>query len=795
MTAPDHSSGVSLNEPELEEAISITEYLTILLDEWRTVAFIFAASIAIAVIYLVTVVPEYKASGVIQVSTSDTTGTEALLELSGGAPSTVETEAEILRSNRIVGQAIEKLSLGLTQAIPSLTADLHISLGGKSPVGEELKLLRGLIRDLDVADWVEKPIEARITPTQSGSFRIQLGDQQSPVTISKGSKFDRQGISFAVADGERPPPGVEIEVTFLPNDVATQQISRRLDVSSIGGGRKDTNLVKVSFNSKDRVIARDVVNAIMEAYMSFALDWKTLRADRSAAFVEKQLIGVRDSLESSERELQNFVEQSGAILLPEQGKELIQSGAELELEMRKFQIQEELLSMVVNNLASSSGSDKPLSLTGDFLFDDNILGNAIGALNELEMKRGTLLSDVTDSHPEVIRINDEIARIRVQVNDLIRASKKRIGERRRAILRSLDEIKNDLAQFPDKQRQLAALTRNLEVSQEMYKFLMSKLEEYKILKAATTVDKRIIDNATTPFVHSRPDWSTVLILASILGLLLGIGAVFARRTLDPKVRDEDEAKVLANLPVYGVVPDLKEMGLFQPGVPLTHAIWEAPKGPSAEAFRTIRTNVEFAQVGEQQLKVLQITSSEASEGKSTVIANLAVALSKTGHKVILVDLDLRRPSQHRTFGISRTPGISDHLVGQSDIVVHSIEKYELDLVPAGNEPPESQRLLASNGLNELVEKWRDTYDYILLDTPPLLVADSLVISRLSDMVLFVVRPHHCRRTNLKLAQSTHERMDLVKGLVINGVATRRGGYYHYYRGSYYGQKTSDTQES
>ncbi len=791
----DHSPGMSLNEPELEEAISITEYLTILLDEWRTVVLIFLVAIGLAVIYLVTVVPEYKASGVIQVSTSDTTGTEALLELTGGAPSTVETEAEILRSNRIVGHAIEELTLGLTQPIPSLTADLHISLGGKSPVNEELKLLRGIIRELDVADWVEKPIDAKISAAKNGSLNIRLGDQESPVTISKGRKFDQRGISFDVVDGNMPSPGVELAVAFVPNDVAAQQFSRRLDVSSIGGGRKDTNLVKVSFSCKDRIISRDVVNAIMRAYMSFALDWKTLRADRSAAFIEKQLAGVRESLDHSERELQKFVEHSGAILLPEQGKELIQSSAELELEMRKIQIQEELLGMVVTSLAGSSKSNKPLSLTGDFLFDDDILGKAISALNELEMKRETLLSDVTESHPEVIRLNDEISRIRNQVNELLKATKSRIGERRRAIIRSLDAIKSDLALFPEKERQLAALTRNLEVSQEIYKFLMSKLEEYKILKASTTVDKRIIDNATTPFTHSRPDWSTVLILASILGLLLGIGAVFARRALDPRVRDEDEAKVLANLPVYGVVPDLREMGIIRNGMPLTHAIWDVPKGPSAEAFRTIRTNVEFAQVGGQPLKVLQITSSEASEGKSTIIANLAVALSKTGHKVILVDLDLRRPSQHRTFGISRTPGISDHLVGQADVVVHSIEKYELDLVPAGNEPPESQRLLSSNGLNELVEKWRETYDYILLDTPPLLVADSLVISRMSDMVLFVVRPRHCRRTNLKLAQSAHERMELVKGLIINGVTTRRGGYYHYYRGSYYGQKTSDTQES
>jgi capsular exopolysaccharide synthesis family protein len=261
------------------------------------------------------------------------------------------------------------------------------------------------------------------------------------------------------------------------------------------------------------------------------------------------------------------------------------------------------------------------------------------------------------------------------------------------------------------------------------------------------------------------------------------------------VRDEEEAKTLCALPVYGVVPDLKLAGLGRGKDMTPGRIWEAPKGPGAEAFRTIRTNVEFAQVGDLPIRVIQITSAEASEGKSTVIANLAVALVKAGHRVLVVDLDLRRPVQHRHWGLRRSPGISDHLVGRAELEPTASPDFGVDVVPAGNEPPESQRLLASARLAELMTAWRAAYDYVLLDTPPLLVADSLVASRLSDMVLFVVRPRQCRRTSLKLALGTLGRMNQVKGLVVNGVATRRGGYYHYYRGSYYGARTSDTQES
>ncbi|MBW2277092.1 MAG: polysaccharide biosynthesis tyrosine autokinase, partial [Deltaproteobacteria bacterium] len=434
---------------------------------------------------------------------------------------------------------------------------------------------------------------------------------------------------------------------------------------------------------------------------------------------------------------------------------------------------------------------QPVALTGDFLFDDELMGKAIGVLNDIEIRRQTLLADMTETHPEIVRMNDEIRRVRGQVLEYVKASRDRVRERRRALGRSLDDIQEQLSSFPDKERQMAALRRKLEVSQQLYSFLMTKLEEARIVKASTTTDKRIIDRATTPNKKSKPKRLTTLVFSGLLGLLLGIGAVFLRRVADPRIRDEEEAKTLAGLPVYGVIPDLKSVGVSA----RLDELWEVPKGPGAEAFRTLRTNVEFAQVGETPLRVVQITSSEASEGKSTVISNLAVALSKAGHKVLVVDLDLRRPAQHSVWSLPRSPGISDHLVGRTELPLRKSDSWDVTVIPAGNEPPESQRLLASDTLSELVSSWRDEYDYILLDTPPLLVADSLVISKLSDMVLFVVRPRTSRRTSLKVAQQTHSKMDLVKGMVINGVTTRRGGYYHYYRGSYYGSRTTDTQET
>jgi capsular exopolysaccharide synthesis family protein len=773
------------------EKASIGDYVLVLLDEWRTLVLPLVIVVLGAVGYLLLAVPSYVATGVIQVSATDPSGASALFDMTGiSRPSPVETEVEILRSRRILVDAIRQLCLNVTVDQPPLTLDFGVSLGGSSPLDPDLVALRNRITELRVADWVEQPLAVEFTAVEGGAIQVRLDGNDEAVTVQPGGVFEQSGVSFGLRAGPGPTVGETIEAALAPDDLLATSVLENLSVESIGG-RKDTNLVRIAAAHADRKVARDLVNALMESYMDFALEWRTLRADRSARFIEGQIDAIREGLERSEKELQEFIEQTGAVLLPEQAKELIQGGSELELEMRKVRIQEELLSTVASEIRRASKSGQPVALTGDFLFEDELLGKAIGVLNDLEIKRETLMADMTETHPEVIRLGEEIRRVRGQVLEYVSASRDRVRERRRSLGRSLDEIQVELSGFPDKERQMAGLRRKLDVSQQLYSFLMTKLEEARIVKASTTTDKRIIDRATTPNKRTKPRRMTTLVFAGLLGLLLGIGAVFLRRVADPRIRDEEEAKQLGGLPVYGVIPDLKSVGVSG----RIDELWEVPKGPAAEAFRTLRTNVEFAQVGEAPLKIVQITSSEASEGKSTVISNLAVALSKAGHRVLVVDLDLRRPAQHQLWGQPRSPGISDHLVGRTDLPLRRSEQWKVAVIPAGNEPPESQRLLASDRLAELVTAWREEYDYILLDTPPLLVADSLVISKLSDMVLFVVRPRTSRRASLKVAQQTHAKMDLVKGMVINGVTTRRGGYYHYYRGSYYGSRTTDTQET
>ncbi|MCU0664947.1 MAG: polysaccharide biosynthesis tyrosine autokinase, partial [Myxococcota bacterium] len=721
-----------LREPSEDDGLPLAEYLAILLDEWRLFLVPVVLSMLIALGYVLAATPTFQASGVIQVGEEGSGGASALLELmDAGKPSALDTELEILRSRFIVARTLDKLGMLVQTDSPPLTMDFGVTLHGRSPLQRGLVELRRSIVEVAQEPWYLGSSPLLFSPAANG-MRVQTKDGRVEV-LRPGGTYKGQGFAFTLASGSLPRLPCSIEAFIAPRHEVIDDVLNLLRVEPVGGGRRDTSLLRVSFTHPDKTVAANFVNTLMESFEEVALDWRTMSADRTAAFIEQQLEKLRIGLEASERELQAFIETNGAVMLPEQATELIRSSSELDVESRRLEVQEQLLSKVTASLSRAEKRGEQLALTGDFVAEDGLLSLAVSTLNKLELDRATLLAHVTESHPQVARVEEEIRRTRGQIEEYVRSSRQRIADHRRALSRSLRDVQVQLSAYPDKERQIVSLRRSLEVSETLYKYLMSKLEEAHIVKASTTTNKRIIDRAYLPTERFAPKRRTTFMLAVILGLLLGAGLIVARRTLDPRIRDEEEAKNIAGIPLYGAVPDIQVIQGNKADTGSLDTIWSAPKGPVAESFRTLRTNIEFAQVGGEPLKVIQVTSSEAGEGKSTVIANLATALAKAGEKVLLVDLDLRRPSQHRAWGLPRSPGISDHLVGRAALPILHVERHGVDVITAGHEPPETQRMLASERLGQLVKGWRESYDYVLLDTPPLIVADSLVISKLSDL--------------------------------------------------------------
>lgn len=292
--------------------------------------------------------------------------------------------------------------------------------------------------------------------------------------------------------------------------------------------------------------------------------------------------------------------------------------------------------------------------------------------------------------------------------------------------------------------------------------------------------------AAVPLSPSSPNILRNLVLGGLLGLLLGLGLVMLRHVLDTKVRSEVDVRSITDTSILGVIA-------FDDGVPKHPVILrEDPRSAAAEAVRRLRTNLQFIGVA-QQSRSLVITSSVPGEGKSTTAINLAVSLADAGARVLLVDADLRRPSVAEYLGLEGRVGLTTVLIGKASVedVVQPWSDSSLDILPAGQIPPNPSELLGSPAMRALLDQLTSTYDMVLIDSPPVLpVTDAAVLGRQVGGALLVAGMDRIHRPQLRETLEALETAGCqVLGLVMNKIARREVGAYVYER-SYYSSDTT-----
>ncbi|MBC8069102.1 MAG: CpsD/CapB family tyrosine-protein kinase, partial [Deltaproteobacteria bacterium] len=270
-------------------------------------------------------------------------------------------------------------------------------------------------------------------------------------------------------------------------------------------------------------------------------------------------------------------------------------------------------------------------------------------------------------------------------------------------------------------------------------------------------------------------------------------AVWLAHALQRRLHTVEAVKRELPVAVYGSLPLLAAAKGGRARLDLD-LVWGDAHGPSAEAFRALCVSVSLTPAHGRG-RVIQVTSSQPGEGKSTVVSNLAVSLRKTGATVLVVDLDLRKPVQHRQWQLMRAPGYADLVaegggVEQSKRVTQHVEAWDLDLVSAGSRLPDTMSSLMSPLLGAQIAEWATQYDFVLLDSPPAFVPDTTIVARHADLVLIVARPGVVERASLRHAVASLSRVNVAKGLVLNAITRRHsedyyGSAYAYaYKGGY-----------
>lgn len=588
----------------------------------------------------------------------------------------------------------------------------------------------------------------------------------------------------------------------------------------------DTNIIDITVENHDPEVARNASNAIAYVYKQQNQEKNSKQSRSTREFVESRLNIAKEELKEAENKLKTFEETYDVIAMDTQSSILLRSETDIDgaLSANKSKIEE------LELMASSFKKDQ--KTYDDILVDVRPGGfspnftRLISTLTEQASKKKSLLIVYTNKNPEVIAVQNEINISIDNINGQLKSSIEILENEKKELITKWDKIRAELDEIPDSSLKYSRLKRKVIAKNEIVSLLDERYQEALIREADQVEEIRVVRPALFPQSPINPPKVTLkTILGFAIGLILSLIFAFIFENIDTSFDTIDDLESIIKLPVIGVIPfiNLKELLTasdhdlapfnLTPENPLSRLIMHFfPKKPVAESFRSLRTNVVF-EASRDKAKVICVTSSLPGEGKSTVSANLALSFAQAGKHVLLIDMDLRKGSLHQIFGVEKTPGlvdlvlesvepayamrdITDIIMGEigMDLIARTPGWDNFDLIPTGSSTRGSEtEILNSTKLKDLIKKWKEEYDYVVIDLPPVLVAsDAQIISPLVEKMLIVYKVGEVARGSLL---RTKTQVDSVKanvmGIVLNGLKQEMStdfGQYQYYSDYYKEEK-------
>jgi succinoglycan biosynthesis transport protein ExoP len=588
-------------------------------------------------------------------------------------------------------------------------------------------------------------------------------------------------------------------------DAYRNSVKHFQDSVSVGPVRR-SNLVEVAFDSQDPKLAARVANQLASDYIDQNLQVKWDETVKASEWLSGQLVGLKAKLEKSEDALQSYA-QANSILFVEEKQNLVNARLkQLQEEYTKAQAERFQKESLHNLVQTGRVQDLPGVLANKLIQDLAV------RLAELERDYAQLTATVKPDYPKALALKKQIDTLQASLDRGKKALAQNIVDEYRSALdnekylaQALEQQKKEVNEIADKSIQYNILKREVDTSKQLYDGLLQRLKEAQVSAGLKASNIRIVDAAEVPKAPVKPRVVLNLALGVILGLGLGIGLAFFQEYLDNTLKTPDEVETLLRLPSLGVLPAFSVDGAgkaageklvsIAPGEhkPIGPAIQTDPA--AVEAFRSLRTSILLS--ANPVPKMILITSALPGEGKTTITVNLGTTLASLGSRVVIVDCDMRRPACHRSTGVKNNPGFVQCLTGHVELaeaVLAVPGVANLSVIPCGPIPPNPAEVLSSPLAGELLRRLRTEFEYVLVDSPPLLsVADSRILSTLTDAVVLVARAYETPYDVVRRARSLlYGAGARILGVALNDVDLRRDGYaysYYYRYGYGYGYES------
>lgn len=741
---------------------------------------------AAAYVYLRYTTPIYEAAATLIIKDERRGGGEdsKLLESLDliASKKTIENEIEVLKSRALMEKVVKALHLyaPVTQEGKLKAEDAYIL----SPIKVEAL-------NPDSIEEVKKVVFAYDKNNQTV---ILNGKDKYPinqfVSTPYGTlKFTPNKYKYALANAVKRQYYFEL---IEPQNVAAGLL-KSLKISP----NKQSAIIELSYKDPIPQRAVDLLNQLITLYDKVSIGEKNTLALNTLSFVNEQLNGMAKDLDSIERKIQQYKSGAGAVDIGAQGASYLKNVGENDQKLGEVNMQLSMLNQVEKFVNERQNGEMMAPST---LGVDPSLANLVTQMQTAQTEYDNLKKTVGANNPALKSLEDQINKLKPSIKDNIQNQKQSLNASRQSLSSTNGNYNAMLSTVPYKEKQLLEISREHMTKANQYQFLLQRKQETEMSLASVMSNSRVVDKALAGKVPVSPNKKMIYIMALFGALGIFVGTIIIKDTLTGKIKFRNEIEKMTSIPILG------EIAFEKTKNPLI--IEKGTRSLAAEEFRKLRVSLSFLGINADHKKLL-LTSSISGEGKSFIAANLAVSISLTGKKVVLVDLDLNKPTLSTILNVHYDEGVTEFLMGEkrADEVINKLETHDsLYFISPGSLPENPTELLANGKVSKLIEYLESKFDMVVIDTSPaVLVTDAYILSGLCDATLYVIRHNYTPKLLIK-------RMDEISqinpinnpAIIFNGVKNRgmfknNYGYgYNYVYGNKhygYGSKSSKQKKS
>jgi tyrosine-protein kinase Etk/Wzc len=768
--------------PVFNQRFDIKTFLTIFKRSFWVVVLIFIIALITGFLKYRYTQPEYETRVIMQIKQENQTN--RILNIDYGLTQTdLSFALELIQSKTFLNECVKKLPLEVeyykrgtflsSEVYKQSPFDVSFKISSTSIYDEKIYINflkdKYLLRyNLDNTEF-----EYILTPNEWHTINGAeiLIQYTSPNRIKSEEASDNKSKYFFV---------------FKNPETIYKSISKNLTVRV---HKESARTILLTYSDNNPTKTAEIVNTIAESYLTYELEQKSQSANNVIDYIDKQLDVIYEQLENNEKEMHDFRKENK---IPPGTKEFgfgkfpFFSSKVSDLEDNIMNIELEILTLTQIKQQINDNPNFNVYEIMSLLYgtsSQNFINSMLGSLQNLIDQKEVLLFDVTANNFKIQMIDEQIARKKELITGFIDSAIERLEQRLTEYRSMITQYEAQL--FVDsayKEIEFAKLNRLYSINENFYYQLIRTKAEYMISQAGFVSDNLILEKAAVPKTQKSPNMTYNLLISLIIASLLSVIIIAIRYLLYNKINSIDDIITYSNVAVLGGIPKSNLKSEVSQIILHDH-----PKSMLAEAFRNIRSNLEFID-SEDKSKVITISSTISGEGKTFIAINLGAIIAMAGHKVIMLDFDLRKPRFHKSFQVDNLKGISTILIDRHtpEECTHETEVENLSFITSGPIPPNPGEIIMTEKYQNFIKELKQKYDFIIIDTPPIgIVTDAMMSYQMADYPIYVTRSEVSPKAFIEHINDFAESSKLKNlSIVLNGIEGGNSNYGYGYKYGY-----------